>query len=862
VLSGGGLLACPRGLLAAPVAPDTGLTPGAAARPYGVTPVALLAANAGTPDQLLPGQTLAAWASTAESPAPVETTVPYDTLTAVVERFRRRGAGTSIETVAGANADVAFLRGGAPVLVPPVTARLIARVGTVAGDAVEWTFPSAVFPLRVTLEVAGDPHPARVARSLAAFAADLEKAVPPLRVATGQVLDADTDVWAVAFGPGAIADVTVAPPLTIEGSKQPRTFAIRPLANTLPRQEVFTKEFDVATGELTPDGEKRGYQGIDLDAWARDLLADVELVLSAAYARGASALNRPALDAIVEAKRTLAGAVAEGLDHVLGGTPRPAPDTKRAAAVETLRQRLLVSLTRGYDTSAVVQYDTTVVSPWETEYARLSANARNPTVSNGTVSLAKGESQVSFLLDVPDVAAHPGLDLALDLDVVGLELGESDRLTFVSPVANGSPPALHLDLGSPRVPLPLRACPPMPMLVGHEAVVPAEPVVLVDALLWRYELALRHQSAEQDSVEFRVTYNARDAATANAVLDDDLFATLAQYTAVSTPLLGLLAGVVAWESASAEEQAVLTAALGTYASLVTAVGDAWGAHWTPPLTEVVPAETLGAGPPLDVYDYALGLRATDGWYTTLRLARTAVTGAGGVGWPDVACVTPSGEYPLVPAAPETCDCGDAATCRCYAFPPATVAAFTLLTFRFTFPPVHVASYQNASSRTWVTRNAKLLGATWPATTADFVYRTPEVSYPKPAVPFIDVTGAIPIGAWPAAPLQAMFDAVFDGSAADRTIAVGVRYGYTLVPGDPPVEALLPVVQSTVGPYGDTTIAVLTARLAEWLRDVDPAREGGAWAFWVSMYSSLDPTLQRPVLQLERLSSPLVVPSDA
>jgi hypothetical protein len=905
VLSGGGLLACPRGLLATPVAPETGLTPGAAARPYGVTPVALLAANAGTPDLLLPGQTLAAWASTTESPAPVETTVTYDTLTAVVERFRRRGASTSIETVVGANAGVAFLRGGAAVLVPPTTARLTAPVGTVVGDAVEWTFPSAVFPLRVTLELARDedlvdPAPAETAtrdrtavpaarpagdsasatRSLAAFAADLEKAVPPLRVATGQVLDADTDVWAVAFGPGAIADVTMAPPLTIEGSRQPRTFAIRPLANTLiARQEVFTKGFDVATGELTPDGEKRDYQGIDLDVWARGLLADVELLLSAAYTRGAYALNRPALDSIVEAKRTLAGAVAEGLDYVLAGTPLPTPDTKRAAAVETLRQQLLVSLTRGYDTSAVVQYDTTVVSPWDTTYARLSGNpvvtygesgAKNATVSNGKVSLAKGDSQVSFLVHVPDVEEHTGLDLTLGFRVVELEFGiapeiegyeKPDWLTFVSPVFDGSPPALHLDLGSPRVPLPLRAYPPMPMLLGHEAVVPTEPAVLVDALHWRYELALQHQSAEQDSVEFRVTYNAGGAAVANALTDDDLFATLAQYTAVSTPLLGLLAGVVASEPASGAQQEVLAAALGTYASLVTKVGTAWGAHWKRPPTGVGPAvQRAAVGPPLDVYDYALGLRATDGWYTTLRLART-VTGAGRVGWPDVVCVTPDGEYPLVPGAPETCDCGDTGTCRCYVFPAAKVAAFTLLTFRFTFPPVHIASYQNASSRTWVTRNAKLLGAAWPDTTAGFVYRTPEVGYPKPVVPFIDVTGAIPIGAWPAAPLQAMFDAVFDGSPADRTIAVGVRYGYTLVPGDPPVEALLPVVQSPVGPYADTTIAVLTARLTEWLRDVDPAREGGAWAFWVSMYSSLDPTLQRPVLQLERLSSPLVVPSE-
>lgn len=892
VLAAGALLACPRGVL------TTTATPGDAARPYGVPPVAFLAANAGTPGLLVAGQALHAWPSTPASPAPFETIVANDTLTAVVERFRRRDVTTSIETLVTANATVGFLRAGTAVLVPPVTATLVARVG-----AAGWTFPSTVFPLRVTLELARDEDlvdPALVAtamrdrtavpaarpagdrgeRSLASFAAAVEKAVPVLRVATGQVLDADTDVWAVVFGDAGIAKVAVTPPLTIEGTAQPRTFAIRPLSTTLiARNEVFTQAFDVATGTLT-GGEKRNYQGIDLDVWARGFLADVELVLSAAYARGAYSLNRPALDAIVEAKKTLAGAVAHGLDDVLDGFPAPA--AKRAAAVETLRQQLLVSLTRGYDTSAVVQYDTDVASPWESTYARLAGNpvvtfgdsdVRNATVSNGKVSLTKGTSQVSLLVNVPDVRAHAGLDLTLDFSVVELEFGiapeidgyeRSDWLTFVSPIGSGSPAQLDLDLGSPRVPLPLRAYPPMPLLVGHDAVVPTEPTVLDEALRWRYEFALQHQSAEQDSVEFRVTYNRAGSAVANALTDDDLFATLAHYSAVSTPLLGLLAGVVDGERASEAQRAVLTAALGTYESLVTKVANAWTAHWKAPESDdVTPAaKGVATGPALDVYQYALGLRAADGWYTTLRLGRQTVSGPGGVGWPDIVCVTPGGdEHPLDVVPPELCDCADAERCRCYTFPQGKVPAFTLLTFRFTFPPVHVASYQNASSTTWVTRNARLLGETWPGTTSDFVYRTPEVGYPKPVVPFIDVTGAIPIAAWPDAPLQAMFDAVFDGSSAGRTVAVGVRYGYTLVPGDPPVEALLPVAQSTVAAYDAATIAAITEKLTFWLRDVDPAREGGAWAFWVSLYSSLDPSLQRPVLQLKRLSSPLVRPPD-
>ncbi|HEY7070009.1 MAG TPA: hypothetical protein VH479_07850, partial [Acidimicrobiales bacterium] len=912
VLARGALLVCPRGVLVADAGVD-GITPGHAAGPYGVAPVALLAANAGTPDLLLAGQSLAAWATTPGEPgdpAPVETTAAHDTLTAVVERFRRAGVATSIETIVAANAGLAFLRAGAAVLVPPATAQLTGRVGAVTPGGIVWTFPAAVFPLRVTLELARDEalvdptlaetaardrtavpaaRPAGdsqdAARTLAAFATDLQGAVPVLRVATGQVLSdgvtgqvlgGDTDVWAVDFGSTGIAEATVTPPLTIDGTPQPRTFALRPLASTLiARQDVFTRSFDASTGRLT-GGEKRNYQGIDLEVWARTLLADLELVLSAAYTQGAYALNRPALDGIVEAKKTLAGAVAEGLDYVLVGEAPPPPDPKRAAAVETLRQQLLVSLTRGYDTAAVIQYDTSARSPWPATYARLSGNpkvtfndpdASTATVSNGKVSLTDGSSQVSFLVNVPDVQAHAGLDLTLDFNVVELEFAiepeiegyeRSDWLSFVTSIGDGSPPALRFELGSPQVPLPLRAYPPMPLLVGHEAIVPTDPVDLADAVTWRYEFELQHQSAEQDAVEFRVTYNSGGSGAAGVAGDDDLFAALAQYTAVSTPLLGLLAGILDRQSAPSGQKAALAAALDTYETLVTTAGTAWQAHWGPP-PQAPEAEAPDVGAPvLDEYDYALGLKAGDGWYTTLRLTMTEVSGPGGVGWPDIWCITTAGdEYELFPVGPADCDCTDPDHCHCYAFPEGKVAAFTLLTFRFTFPKVHVASYQNASSRTWVTRNARLLGDAWPDTTPGFVYRTPEVSYPKAVVPFIDVTGSIPIDPWAGAPLQAMFDTIFDNDPADRTIAVGVRYGYTLVEGPPLVEALLPVVQSTVGPYGGATIGVLTEWLDQWLRDTDPARDGGAWAFWVSLYSSLDPTLQRPVLQLKRVSSALV-----
>ncbi|GAA2136061.1 hypothetical protein GCM10009760_15280 [Kitasatospora kazusensis] len=890
VLAVGALLVCPPGLLAG--APGSGLTPEQAASAFGVGATALLAANAGTPGLLVPGQVLKAGPADRNGRVAVETVAPRDTLTALIERLRRRGVVTGVAAVAEANPATAFLRAGTRVVVPPATARLTARLGEPA-----WSFPDLIFPLTVALELARepslvDPAPAATATrastavpadrgadpaqdgalTLKAFAEQVQEAVPALRLATAPGRTAGTDVWAVVFGGEGIRKVTIEPPLEIGGSPQPRTFAIRPLSTTLmARQHVTTRGFDPATGELT--GEQTGdYQGIDLEVWAQGFLADLELLLSAAYVRGAYALAPGTLDEIIDVKKSLADAVAQGLDHILDGAAPGGPeDPGRAAAVERLRQELLVSLTRGYATSAVLQYDTTAEVPPGT-YARLSGNPvadyldgpRTATLSSGKVALADGDSQITFLLTVPDVAAHAALDFTLDYSGVELEFDivpevtgyeRSDWLTFVTELGSGSPDALRFDLGSPRVPIPLRAYPPTPILLDQRALTENSTTVLEQVLHWRYRCAVQHQSAEQDTVELRVTYN-RAAGRPMATVVDDLFAAMARYTAVSTPLLGLLAGLADRERADPE---ALTNALGTYQELAAGVAAAWLRHWKPPAALAVPEPVPAGAPQLETYLYQLGLTVEQDRYRTLTLTRTVEAGPGEVGWPEqIVCITATGErHELRPEAfdPE-------APARRYAFPtePPRVAAFTLLTFELTFPPVHVASHQNASGTTRVTRNARLLGADWPETAEDFVYRTPETGGSQAVVPFIDVTNAIAIGAWAPPldnPLEPLLSAVFDGDETGRTIAIGACYAYTLVAADPPVSALLPVVQSTVGAYDrSSTVRGLTEVLVDWIDREDPEPAGGAWAFRLSLYSSVDTSLQRPLLQLRHLSSPL------
>jgi hypothetical protein len=90
----------------------------------------------------------------------------------------------------------------------------------------------------------------------------------------------------------------------------------------------------------------------------------------------------------------------------------------------------------------------------------------------------------------------------------------------------------------------------------------------------------------------------------------------------------------------------------------------------------------------------------------------------------------------------------------------------------------------------------------------------------------------------------------------------VRYAYTLFASDPPIEALLPVYQSPAGKYDGSTVSTVTTKVDEWLGDVGPTRTDAAWALGIALYSSLDPGLQRPVLQLKRVSAALTTPADS
>ena len=272
---------------------------------------------------------------------------------------------------------------------------------------------------------------------------------------------------------------------------------------------------------------------------------------------------------------------------------------------------------------------------------------------------------------------------------------------------------------------------------------------------------------------------------------EDLFAPLAQYAAVAGQLWPELAAL---NETPLKYTTVLANAAQTFATLAENVATAWATHWAEGGFYVKPKPDVGAdailtGPATETYEFSSTLTATveddKARYTTLTLQR--ISSGGSVGWPEVEVVRPDGKHiALTRQTPS----GDTCT---YDFPTALddqVPAFVHLGFQLSFGGLNIADYQSATAKVWVVRNQQLLGPDGPLTNEAFVQRTPALAFPVPLVPSLVSNTPLDIGPWSTDPTQnplnAVFDAIFDGDPAAREISVAARYGFTIVGGDDPI----------------------------------------------------------------------------
>lgn len=922
LLAEGALLVVPPPKLRPKTGPvPTAMTAAQVEEAYGADPVAFAAANAATVDLLAPSVTLSL--ARADGSLASVPTAARDTLNALLARLAGDGAVGSLKDLIDGNPDAALYLSGARTLLPPLPATVSASIGDGKGP-----FPSPAFPLTVTLrlqrswravhsafhvgpaEADGEgaaeradcavPAPASSAPGGStltrdAFAAACLATLPDLRLATGRVDGVQADLWAVDFGCRGIKSVTVAPKVDY-GNKvhDARFFALRPLYKALIGPEAQVRA--VKSDGTLDTAVKRVFHGVDAEIWARRLLADLDLYLSAPYAAGILLAPDPgpaALDRLLKAKWTLAKAIAAGLGPVLA-VPGETPDKGRAEAQAVVRAQCAASLSRAYSVATVVQYDDTVVSsyippapvpgqpppPPPPLPARLTGSARPKgeaartahfTVSNGRTSLAARDGFTTFLVGVPDPANHALIDtelayvfdtLEFDIDsVAGVDGYEDlDRLTFLPPLAGDFRPTLVVtDLGPSSIPVPLRTHPAVPVLVS-QAAQPSCPGTddLTKVADWTFSLTYAHEHAEQDEVEVDVAFNIAPLVADFAAGEDKLAPALAAYAAVAEDLGRLMSWYVSPPDGEPETGVakVRSHAASSLADLVEPVAAAWIDHW-PPSGRKDSADDAPAGTSFR-YHLTVDRSEDEGqtYITSLTVAPVQTSPGPGGRWPELTLVMPDGtEIPFLPKSagspvykPQLPD-GE------------RVAAPDWPSFRLSFAGLNVAAWQNARGSMLVRRNPVLRTGT--PTDDSFILTTARISAPDLITPFLvaDQPLSLP-AAEPVVALKDAFAKLF-GGATGMPLTVGISYSYWIVRPVPPDDGLsadLPVALYPGHRLDNETAGTIADAIAAWRAAHQPVADGGRWSFSLTLHSSLagesDP---RPLLRIERVVLPIAIP---
>ncbi|MCY0916310.1 hypothetical protein [Massilia antarctica] len=914
-LCAGGMLVCPYTRLG----DGASLSLDAIATSFGVPAADFAAANAAMPGLILPHVTITVQVDNpGGTPVTVTTTTrAKDTFNSLAARLAAMGAPASVTAIAAANTASALID---PVAMPALPPPPVTLTGDFTPDATQgWRFAQPLFEIQVSLTLSRaaqlidpaflpakqDDPPTAVKQAvsiiapaarlapgqaaaigtpirLAQFALDLEAAIPALRVANGKVLAGNqqtNDLWAVVFGVDGISKLSVAPTFDAGlASPCPWFFALRPLATDLISAGGLLIR-PLVDGALSGAGVPTNVSGIDIEVWARAFLADFDRMLSAPYAAGLLRLNsatvRGRIDELIGNKAVLAGAIASGLDFVLTADT-PLEPARRLSVIALLRQRLLASLTQGYGVSVVLQWDVTqMASPWVAQTVKLAGAPQQKTGSatnvsigttkialdnqavagadiyvNATLSVTNGQQLGSVTVEC-DFAANE-IEFAI-ADVPGVQGYQSSNwLRFVHPLSDNPPAGYAVNLGTVVAPLPLRSYPAMPQLKSQAT--PAEDpaaTLVADAAKWRYVIDVAHPSVLQDELNYDIEVNLAPAPMAMAVAKDDLILQLAQYSAVASDLWVLLEALPPVQPDKAPDP-VLEAAIGTFIDLAGRIATAWAGVWS----QTVHPQVQAGDPTLPVYQrFALSSRLAASGGVLQSLTLTGDASAPGPGdWPDIAVGYQDRMIVL------TQDKVPGST-RTYNFPadPKIPAAGDLL-YQLSFKALPSGLFQNAKTAAAVVRNAHLMPPGGKDTREPFIYRTPFLSFADKATPLVVNSNRLPIASFTKSSFTAlttMFHDIFASTAAAQ-ISVAVNYNFRLVEGGPgePLAPSLPVLLMPRGTYSDGLPGQLAQALDTWQAANDPSKTGGEWQISVSLYSQIEPQLDRPILMLERIISPL------
>ncbi|PTS73133.1 hypothetical protein, partial [Stenotrophomonas sp. HMWF023] len=787
---------------------------------YGVDAAAFALANAATPGLIVDGVVLSL-PHPEQSGVKVEvTTRVNDTFNSVAVRFSLKGVATDAGAIAVGNPDALLYAEHALALLPPCAMRATVALG--AGGP----YPDTVFPLTASLTLArpavlihpdfSADGPVAVATSALAphaqgksadgslnfgsFIESLTTAIADVRVGTAKVAGETADLWCVDFSATGIDEVALKSGVTFPGqAPMPRFLALAPLYDHL-----VTRQTDICAlnedGALAETGVPTHFMAIDAEPWAHRFLADMDRFLGGTIATWLYSTPDllPALTETLQSKGVLAEAIAEQLQAVFNydgyaTPPDPGYVNGLAVACSALTQQLDVSLLRAYDTSVVVQYDTTSRTPWTTGNAPVSLYGQGRLVPDAdgrdaaAVTFAASKTGfdpdaafVGFFATVADPDRHSWIRGTLEYAYSHTEFGITDGgvpagylasnwLSFMpAQDAGAKPKALEgTDPGKLLAPIPLRTYPALPSIRDQSA----GPTYLVpDSLaqlpLWTYRLTCSHPFAAQDGVLITTEFNLTPPAQRFARVDTpDLFANLAQYIAVADGIWTLIDDLDGKADLAARTNAALT-----FAVLAGRIAGTWSVR-TPQ------ARAGGAG--LDAIAtatfafnarvaYTIEPETQTSLVSSVSLTREqAQPGPGGT-WPSLEVMLPDGRAVTLHANAST-DAGAASSDTRVYVPEAgtSVPAFDTQTLRLSWNDINVSAYQNARARMLAVRNQNLLyDPVRPenpilATSEAFLLKTAEVTATNVVTPLIErgmpqVIAGSTVGAALAAAIDTLF----------------------------------------------------------------------------------------------------------
>ncbi len=589
----------------------------------------------------------------------------------------------------------------------------------------------------------------------------------------------------------------------------------------------------------------KNFRSIDLDVWARQFLATVDLVLSAPYATplfqlggptgitgptgpapfaaGATGFTaggpgRAAFDALVSAKERLAERIAQGLDYILEGPTGPTAGVLRHDAREVLRQNLLINLSNAYATAAILQPRFLIPSggTGATGAPRLSGKPVEPppptegpvgfedaySISTGKLPMVEGESNAAFLFNLSSEDQHKNVTLDLNYVVNEMEYDiqpadkieqyePSSWLSFIVPIgSSATQPEVKVDtrLGELEIPVPLRAYPVLPSLIAQAATASVpDSNTLAEAKLWDYSCTFEYQPAAQDTVFLLVSFNLFDEHQALAMArQPDLFDWLAQFASIYPELKNGLALLPAWKPGQAYDAPLLAAS--TLADLAQKIANVWRVY---PPAPVRPDDIKVKGQKF-LYQLDVTRTGDNQFLDTLRLTLLERPVGSTLAWPSVYVGDQKLTVTGPPPPPDQI---------LYKYPPDIPAAGPL-TQRFVFTRNDIIQIFNAWTAVSIARNLLLVdagpeGAAAPFTNAGFVYTTPLVGFTNKLTPLlthnrpIDIAGITgpPAGKTLAQYLSILFQQLLEigtGPSGPRpnVIKVASNYGYSLASTGP------------------------------------------------------------------------------